>query len=106
MMELVLHDLSELRAAWVDPTAKRGVVTRMCVTPRLDLILATDTAGHLVLSAWPPSNPLILMSNVCAMVLALRRESLWANRYRSYLFLQPQDASGWARDDETTSSPG
>ena len=29
MMELVLHDLSELRAAWVDTTARRGVVTRM-----------------------------------------------------------------------------
>lgn len=29
MMELVLHDLSELRAAWVDVAARRGVVTRM-----------------------------------------------------------------------------
>lgn len=29
MMELVLHDLSELRAPWVDAPARRGVVTRM-----------------------------------------------------------------------------
>jgi hypothetical protein len=53
MMELVLRDLAELRAPWVDVTARRGVVTRM---------------------------------------------------YRSYLFLRPQDASGWARADGTSSS--
>jgi hypothetical protein len=55
MMELVLRDLAELRAPWVDVTARRGVVTRMSM-------------------------------------------------YRSYLFLRPQDASGWARADGTSSS--
>ena len=40
MMELVLHDLMELQAPWLDAIAKRGVVTCMYVALRCDLVLA------------------------------------------------------------------
>eukprot|EP01043_Picozoa_sp_COSAG02_P052109 COSAG02_NODE_5570_length_4223_cov_2.546314_2_plen_77_part_00 len=76
MMELVLHDLSELRAAWVDAAARRGVVTRMYVNLSFDI--ATKPIGC------SPAHP---------------NRSFCMDRYRSYLFLQSKDYRGWIRDD-------
>jgi hypothetical protein len=81
MMELVLHDLSELRAPWVDATARRGVVTRMYVNLSFDL-------------APTPNRCLPVHPN----------RSFCTDRYRSYLFLQAKDYSGWTRDDGMASS--